>query len=1017
MAWGRDPKTGQVLELNPGETAESAGLQPLSPAEAETERQRAEHQEELTGAGGTVKAGLEAAGRALTFGGSTWVERDLGVSPQDIAAREELNPVAAGVGTAVGIIAPTILSGGVAGAGEGGALAAAKIGARASAPSLIAKAGLAAEGLAARALPTAGKGLAQTLARKAVAKGVGSAAEGALYGLGQSIHEEALGDPGFSASALMQNVGLGAALGFGAGFGLSAGGQGLKLALSKARQGLEGGISKLTGKAAEVIETKAPGEMTDWMMANRARLSEMEVLNPGTMERLQTGGSPENADWVMANIRPGANKKSITRLIDAADRVAPETAPAEMQGWVASNRQKLLDLETEDEGITAKIANMGSPETADRLLTNWDKVIRDPELRNKIFADFSDNLGNQVKTIEAVNKQFNQQVRPLEIEKLLPGAQTAEQQAGLQAWQQKIGRSVDKMRTEVDVFNQGHARQLELINEGIARDMTHVQFTKPKGAAELYQRLRGARQEIDDLVPYKKLDDLSFSERNSVKELRGLRRELNEYLRDPTVWGPQAARQSALDQAQSDYASVLKRMRGKYGLLERVEVKGGVELQPNVTKVNTFLNQTNDKRGAIRSEILKDFRDASRNLVNAIDDSQHDLTVKAVNKNDFLDLLAKHEELTKQAEDVTAITQLRNAAEKKMVYGSYGAAPVSQPGEVAAATAAQVAVPVMAPGMTRDLAGLGLITYGAARLGIPGIAPIAAGLGAAKALLSTEEGKAAAAIGRMALGAKVDVPTAIHSLVVLERAGKKVTARIDGAAKVLVRLQGSRAVQTTAEGVRRLSVRGAASSTWKVPSERQHDRRVERITALASNPEGMIAQAARATQDMQSDAPMTSSAMQGAMSRAVQYLSQQARPQGVNPFGPKRKTTVQERADFAAQWRAISKPMTILSDAKRSRLNAKAVQAVRIVHPELYQKIQQALIDRVAGLGPNPKLSYSARRSLVLLLGGTDVDRRLMQSVQKAYQAQPQSEVNPRPRAIKLSLGDRSLTASERRMT
>jgi hypothetical protein len=940
MAWGRDPKTGQVLELNPGETAEGAGLQPLSPAEVETERQAAQHREELTGAGGTVKAGLEAAGRALTFGGSTWLERDLGVSPQDIAAREELNPIAAGVGTGLGIVVPTLLSGGAAAGAAGIAKGGAALAARASAPSLIARAGLAAEGLAARALPTAGKGLASTLARKAVAKGVGSAAEGSLYGLGQSIHEEALGDPGFSASALMQNVGLGAALGFGAGFGLSAGGQGLKVALTKARQGLEWGAGKITSGAKEVIEKQAPGEMTDWMLTNRARLAEMEAIDPG---------------------------------------------------------------------ISTKLQGVGSVETADRLLTNWDKVIRDPELRNKIFADFSDNLGNQVKTIEAVNKQFNQHVRPVEIEKLLPGAQTIEQQAGLQGWQQKIGDSVAKMRTEVDMFSQGHARQLELLQEGITRDMTHVPFTQPKGAAQLYQRLRGARQQIDDMIPYKKLDDLTFAERNSVKELRGLRRDLNEYLRDPQVWGQQAARQSALDQAQADYASVLKRMRGKHGLLERVEVKGGVELQPNVTKVNTFLNQTNDKRGAIRSEILQDFRDASRNLVNAIDDSQRDLTVKAVNKSDFLDLLAKHEELTKSAEDVTAITQLRQGTDKRMIYGSYGSAPVSQAGEVTAATPTG--------GLGRDITGLGMIAYGASRLGIPGVAPIAAGLAGLKAIASTEEGKAALAIGKMAFGAKVEVPTAVHSLVVLERAGKKVTARIDGAARALVRLQGTRAVQGTAESARRLMVRGAASSTWKVPSERQHERRVERITALASNPEGMIAQAARATQDMQSDAPMTSSAMQGTMSRAVQYLSRQARPQGVNPFGPKRKTTVQERADFAAQWRAVSKPMTILSDAKRGRLNAKAVQAVRVVHPEFYQKIQQSLIDRVASLGPNPKLSYSARRSLVLLLGGTDVDRRLMQSVQKAYQAQPQSEVNPRPRAIKLSLGDRSLTAAERRMS
>src|SRR5216683_4915187 len=166
-----------------------------------------------------LKTGLEAAGSALTLGLSTHAERILGVNPEDIAARERINPIAHGIGTGVGIAAPLLLTGGAAAPAEAGALGAARTAAEFTAPSLIAKAGRAVSGAVEGAL---GETAAKGVLGRAATLGAGSALEGAAYSGGQLIHEQALGDPHLTAQKVLAQLGLGAVLGGSLGGALGA---------------------------------------------------------------------------------------------------------------------------------------------------------------------------------------------------------------------------------------------------------------------------------------------------------------------------------------------------------------------------------------------------------------------------------------------------------------------------------------------------------------------------------------------------------------------------------------------------------------------------------------------------------------------------------------------------------------------------------------------------------------------------------------------------------------------------
>lgn len=199
-------RNGQLGEI-PVEQAREAlseGYQLATPDEAKEQSLQGQYGD---GLGTEIRAGLEGAARGLSIGTSDAILQGLGADQEGLRERKERNPVAAGVGEVAGIAAPlavSALAGPAGPAGVAGAIAAR------TPVALLARGTLAAGEAAAGALE--GTRAAQVLG-KALAPAVGSAIEGAAYGLGQSVSEEALGDPGLSAERLVSNVGLGGLFG------------------------------------------------------------------------------------------------------------------------------------------------------------------------------------------------------------------------------------------------------------------------------------------------------------------------------------------------------------------------------------------------------------------------------------------------------------------------------------------------------------------------------------------------------------------------------------------------------------------------------------------------------------------------------------------------------------------------------------------------------------------------------------------------------------------------------------
>lgn len=353
------------------------GLPVLVPAEQVSQahargympQTQAEHhelalQKEHGGLGGQAAAFGEGALRGATVGLSDVAARAVAPEYADsMNERREANPVSAGVGQAVGVIAPAVLTGGGSLAEEG-AIAGAEGAEAAGAGAALAGAGEAAEatsglsalGTAARAISAPiratgqlghlvahgverglaslgyeGATLAGRVGAKALTAAAAGTAEGAIFGVGEELSESALEGKDITAEHLVSSIGRNALFGgaLGAGFAAASelGGAAIKAAMPKPET-LEKFARKqalrTVGSGADIARLGEKADMTaDELLGYTFKTGELKGKRMFSMAR--------NAEDMLENVKlakaeTGAMKGGIVREIDAAIQSNPEVA-------------------------------------------------------------------------------------------------------------------------------------------------------------------------------------------------------------------------------------------------------------------------------------------------------------------------------------------------------------------------------------------------------------------------------------------------------------------------------------------------------------------------------------------------------------------------------------------------------------------------------------------------------------------------------------------------------------------
>lgn len=229
--------------------------------------------EEYEGVVPALKAGAAGAARSASFGLSDqFLVRSGLVKSETLKALEEFQPEATIAGQVAGV-AGAILAPQVGGAA---ALLGAPTRAVLGAGAAVGKAAVPlAEGLLAASSPAVRK-----IVATAAELGVGSALEGAAYGLGQSVSEQALGDPDLNAERVASNIGMSALLGAGIGatFGAVKGAIQVKYPAflnGSDKAAIEAGNFEKTIEHSDLPEEQK-GNVFKWLTKKRANASEIE---------------------------------------------------------------------------------------------------------------------------------------------------------------------------------------------------------------------------------------------------------------------------------------------------------------------------------------------------------------------------------------------------------------------------------------------------------------------------------------------------------------------------------------------------------------------------------------------------------------------------------------------------------------------------------------------------------------------------------------------------------------------
>lgn len=393
----------------------------------------------------SLEAGLLGAARGLTFGVSDQALVKSGIySQEDLRELKKRNEIASLTGDIAGTVGPALLTGGTSLAARGAQVAGKGV--------LAAQAaGKAAEKAFASALASEGKkSIAREIVRKTAPQVIGSATEGAIYGLGQLVSEDALGNAELNAENIISAAGTGALLG-----GITRGVFEAPKALIPAGKKVAG---KATSKLGDPVESaldiygvtptqraklkqSAPGfveELPEWT-AKKAKLgyfTKTGTLKDNVVKLRQEAGEKigetmKKIDDVAA-ANPGIMPDSATTYGKIAKKVDDTIQEfANVPGFKAQIRPV---REIRDEFLN--IAKSGKPFKASDLhqmrqkidqLIKFDKApgtytLKEKALNNVRFAlndeiqkiaeeaskkDVVGNFGNLLKDLLEANKDFS----------------------------------------------------------------------------------------------------------------------------------------------------------------------------------------------------------------------------------------------------------------------------------------------------------------------------------------------------------------------------------------------------------------------------------------------------------------------------------------------------------------------------------------------------------------------------------------------------------------------------------
>lgn len=292
----------------------------------------------------------------------------------------------------------------------------------------------------------------------------------------------------------------------------------------------------------------------------------------------------------------------------------------------------------------------------------------------------------------------------------------------------------------------------------------------------------------------------------------------------------------------------------------------------------------------------------------------------------------------------------------------------------------------------------------ASRAGVPEFRPSEVDLGDPAAIAQAHV--ADKGLGAVLRGGAAPVASSLAVLGGLAQSHQAVAERIQSESGAVV--NGAKATEPAAKTI------AAARASF--------ERRSEEVLRLAHDPKALTSTIQSATAGLHDHAPTVGMHVGATSTRAVQFLAAklpQHPPAGLMTH--KWVPSATEMAIWNRYYDAVEDPVGVMKQAATGLLSKEAVEAVKAVYPDLYESMRKAVSVRLTTPSGKPRMSLPYRQRLaVSQFIGSDVTGSMspeaIQASQRVYQSSLRPSIQPPPpsKAGALTLGERSMTATER---
>ena len=498
-------RRGEVFEVDTPE--EAAALLTRTDASgrplfvADTPEARAERIRRRTYGDRPLAAGAAGAASTATLGLSDAAGNALGYG-EDLAGLREMNPEATILGEVIGGVAPVLAMGPLGGVGElveGGGLLAR--GARLATAPVRGLAGLA-EG-AGTAVGGVVRGTGSSLLRRGAGTVARLATEGAIEGTvgeaGRMITEEALGDPGLTAEAVLARLGSGALLGGATGGVLGLGGAGVGEAFRASRRAMSGAADLLTRTWRDTVGTElSPTVARTWAMVSGADPEDLGRVLSMTADGRRIRSLGSRGDAVFDD-----GTREVSRSLDAVERARAHASDFWSRGL---KRDQVL-------------SRIATGRLMDQATAGAEAITSARALTRRVFdlpGDYAPGTSGLMRRIDQVLE-----ARESSIARALTGGDSPASAAEIFTALDEFKREVGRLRTNRNIVGTAAAGPLDELYEGLrttlertdlwgeAADMQRAvneAFTRELSSRRAFvRRFLGGDGMRDDVDPFRAL--------------------------------------------------------------------------------------------------------------------------------------------------------------------------------------------------------------------------------------------------------------------------------------------------------------------------------------------------------------------------------------------------------------------------------------------------------------------------------------------------------------------------------